>query len=331
MIDYLQSLRREYTVADLPITTMEGAQPPLLLTVNTDYQDQNSAAAIRSALADRGALLIRGLPPVDARGAVQIAESLFPGEDAIDTGEHPLAGDTAALYQPVPFASDQTLLWHHENSFNARFPRILIFICRRPAAHGGATTLVDSRLVYQLVPEDVRARFAAGAIRYVRRCDGFAGRSWQQLYRTHDPDVATLRAAESGETLTFEDNTALIVTARPAFIETAHGPSWFNQLLHWHPSALPEELLALVRSGAVPAFRDCTYGNGEAIDDDIVECIVTLHRQNEYPVNWQAGDVLLLDNTVFSHGRHPYGGPREHFVRMIKAGFHDATPLSPSR
>ncbi|MFF7953737.1 TauD/TfdA family dioxygenase [Streptomyces griseorubiginosus] len=330
MNDYLLALRREYTVADLPMPTMEGVLPPLLLTVSKDSLDQNSTAAIRSALATRGALLIRGLPPVDARGAVQMADALFPGEVAIDTGEHPLAGDTAALYQPVPFASDQTLLWHHENSFNARFPRTLIFICRRPAAHGGATTLVDSRLVHQLVPEEVRARFAASAIRYLRRCDGFAGRSWQQLYRTHDPDVATLRAAENGETLTLEDNNALIVTTRPAFIETPHGPSWFNQLLHWHPSALPEELLALVRSGSVPAFRDCTYGDGEAIGDDIVECIVALHRQNEYLVNWQAGDVLLLDNTVFSHGRHPYRGPREHFVRMIKEGGHDETPLAPS-
>jgi alpha-ketoglutarate-dependent taurine dioxygenase len=318
MTGYLDALHRHLTFTPLAVDTVPGAPAPLLLTVKpgTGRLDPGTAGAIRAAFADRGVLLLRGFQPVDPTGVAAFTDQLFPGQPVVGTGEHPQADDTEAVYRPVPFAPDKTLLWHHENSFNADFPRTLIFICRTPAPQGGATTIVDSRLVYHQVPAEVRQRFAAG-IRYTRRCDGYTSRSWQQLYGTDDPDTADRYAAANGEVLVIDGTAACITAHRPAFHPTAHGPSWINQLLHWHPAALPADLRNLIRRGTVPVFRDCTFGDGSPIADVVVDQVSAAHRRHEYPVAWQPGDVLLVDNTVFAHGRHPYRGTREHYVRMV--------------
>ena len=151
----------------------------------------------------------------------------------------------------------------------------------------------------------------------MRQSDQHAGRSWQQLYGTDDPAQAAQAASAAGEELDLDGNSARIMATRPAFRTSAHGTVWFNQLLHWHPAALPDDLRQLVRRGAVPAFRDCTHGDGTPIDDDLIEHITAVSQDVEYPVAWQAGDILLVDNLVYAHGRHPYSGTREHFVRML--------------
>ncbi|WBC01099.1 TauD/TfdA family dioxygenase [Micromonospora sp. WMMA1976] len=318
MTAYLDVLARKYRLDELGMATV--AAPPLLLTAppQADPTIQlEQARAIRDAVADRGALLLRGRPPAGPTGAATTADQLFPGETVMDTGEHPEVEDREALYRPVPFAPEQTLLWHHENSFNAVFPHVLMFVCQIPASSGGGTTIVDSRLVYQDMPATDTAALAAHGVRYTRLSAPHAGRTWQQLYGTDDPAVARSRAAEADETLSIDGDRATIVAERPAFLPSAHGLVWFNQLLHWHPAALPEDLSRLVRTGVVPTFRNCQYGNGDDIDDEVVRRLLDAYRDREFVVDWQAGDILLVDNTVFAHGRRPFRGPREHFVRML--------------
>lgn len=335
MTAYLDVLQRSYRPNELAVPTVAGAPPPLLLTAlhrGAKAISHHEVTGIRDALTHRGAVLIRGHKPLDATGAAATANQLFPDEPVFDTGEHPQVEDAEALYRPVPFAPEQTLLWHHENSFNATFPRFLIFVCKAPAATGGATTIVDSRLVYQNMPSEITGVLGSEGVRYTRLCTPHAGRSWQQLYGTDNPDTAQARAADNGETLTIDRDRdrdrARIISVRPAFLPTPHGPAWFNQLLHWHPAALPEGLRDLVRRGAIPAFRTCDIGSGDPIEDDIVHRLLAVHRAHEFPVSWQPGDVLLVDNTVFAHGRNSYRGEREHFVRMVGRQHHPSTLIS---
>jgi alpha-ketoglutarate-dependent taurine dioxygenase len=316
------ALERDFTLTALPVPTIPGAPAPLLLSGDDRALSSEQTAALRALLDRHGALLIRGRSPAVPAEAARFAETLFPLEPVLDTGEHPQADQSEAVYRPVPFDSRQTLMWHHENSFNAVFPRVLMFFCRTPAVTGGATTLVDSRLVYQHSDPAATGPLHTTGIRYVRLCDENAGRSWQQLYGTDDPAQAARAAAEAGEEVDIHRGTARIVATRPAFRTGAYGTVWFNQLLHWHPAALPDELRRLVRRGVVPTFRDCTHGDGTAIDDDLIEHITALSRDVEYPVAWQAGDVLLVNNLVYAHGRHPYLGTREHFVRMLGHAHH---------
>jgi len=328
----LIDLCRLFDIEELPASFTAGAPRPLQLAARqpvADAQvDEEITHTIMAELRRRSALLIRGVNAVNAPAVAAFADRLFAGEEPFSTGEHPHADGADALYRPVRFAPDETLLWHHENSFNATWPRYILFACAVPATAGGATTIVDSRLVYAHMPLTIRQRLAEQGITYERLCDGRAGRTWEQIYGTTDKTEALQLAHTRGEQLVFTADGARIRARRPAFQAVAHGTSWFNQVLHWHPHALPQEIRTMVTHGLLPAYRTCYLGGGEQITPDVVDQLIAAHRQAEFAVQWQAGDVLVIDNAVIAHGRRPYRGRREHFVRMAGLGPADADQAS---
>jgi hypothetical protein len=287
------------------------------------------AQSLLDAVRTHAAVLLRGLHLPDARAVAALGDRLLAGLPAFATGEHPRAQGANSVYRPVRYAPEETLLWHHENSFNSTWPLIIMFTSTAPALEGGATTLVDGRLVYAQVPERIRAAFAARGIRYQRSVGAVTGRTWQQLYRTTNPAEARRAAAEGGEELEITADGARISALRPAFLQVEHGTSWFNQVLHWHARALPRELRQLISDGLLAPPRSCTLGDGEPIEDATVELLIEAHEDLEYPVQWRHGDVLLFDNEVMAHGRRPYRGPREHYVRMAGIGQHPHAAYPP--
>jgi alpha-ketoglutarate-dependent taurine dioxygenase len=316
----LNDLASHFDAEQLDISCAPGAAQPLCLTARKDLPSGHLAAdltrAVHSELSQRGALLIRGWDATNAARANAVCDDLLAGFMPFATGEHPEVNGSGALYEPVKYAPEEKLLWHHENSFNAVWPRYVIFVCAVPATEGGATPIVDGRLVYQCASKDVRDLLLRHGIIYERLCDGAAGRTWQQLYRTDNMTEALGRAKENGEDLIFSSSGAHITAPRPAFKRVQNGTSWFNQLLHWHPRALPADIREMVSEGLLPMFRNCMAGNGEEIPSDAVDDIIKIHADLEYSFPWQSGDILMFDNEIFSHARDPYRGRRLHFVRM---------------
>jgi hypothetical protein len=47
-----------------------------------------------------------------------------------------------------------------------------------------------------------------------------------------------------------------------------------------------------------------------------VEEISTLYERVAVRFQWQAGDVILLDNMMVAHSRDPFGGTRKILVAM---------------
>lgn len=311
----------EATTLQGPI--LQGEPAPLLLLSRRPTLDH--AIALAAVLADqlryRSVLLLRGLGVDGPAAFSRLADAVFDDLPAYHTGEHPLvASETAPVYEPVRFAAGETLLWHHEDSFAQRWPRFLMFACCAPARSGGQTTLVDSRIVYNHMPAELRARLEDTGIRYERLCDGRAGRSWQQIYATSNPHAAQRAAAAREEHLQFTDLGARITAHRPAFVSVGGHRSWFNQILHWHRAALPPDLRDLTVQNVIPAYRGCAFGDGPDIPDSAVDALLGTHRESQILVHWQPGDVLLIDNAVFAHGRQPYTGRRRHLVRMAGIG-----------
>jgi alpha-ketoglutarate-dependent taurine dioxygenase len=325
----IDGLSDVYGIDELPGWSTAHAPAPLVLTPlrrpGVPRLSRDAIRAIAAAIATRAAVLIRGLGAANAGDVAELAGRIFADEPPFSTGEHPPADGNAALYRPVRFAPAETLLWHHENSFNADWPRYILFACAVPAGEGGETTIVDSRRVYAQMPQDVRGPLAQHGIRYERLCDGRTSRTWDQIYGTTDRDEARRLAEANGEELTFAADGARIRAIRPAFLTVACGTSWFNQVLHWHPHALPDGLRQLVADGLAPTYRACHVGDGSEITVEAVELLVQAHREAELAVRWAAGDVLLIDNTVVAHGRRPYRGQREHFVWMAGRGHHAPT------
>ena len=319
----LDGLSEVFDLTEMPARFAAPAPAPLILTARqpggSRRVDPRVARAVRTALDTRSALLIRGLAVTDPMAVTALGDLIFAGEPAFATGEHPHAQGAEGVYRPVRFAPAETLLWHHENSFNARWPRFIMFACAVPAEEGGETSIVNSRLVYEQMPLNATGPLARHGIRYERLCDGRTSRSWEQIYGTADRDLAHQRAAANGDDLIHTADGARITMLRPAFQAVRHGTSWFNQMLHWHPHALPADLRQMMAGGLVPTYRTCRVGDGTQIPSGTVNMLIEAHRAVEFAIRWRAGDVLLIDNEVVAHGRLPYRGRREHFVRMFAA------------
>ncbi|MEK9871903.1 MAG: TauD/TfdA family dioxygenase, partial [Gammaproteobacteria bacterium] len=59
--------------------------------------------------------------------------------------------------------------------------------------------------------------------------------------------------------------------------------------------------------------------NDEPIPDAALEKIVALSEAFTVPLNWQDGDIALIDNYRVMHGRYPYSGARKRQVLVCLA------------
>ena len=83
-----------------------------------------------------------------------------------------------------------------------------------------------------------------------------------------------------------------------------------------------ESLLSVCGPDRLP--RNCFYGDGSQIADEVVAKISQTYQNLETSFPWQRGDLLLLDNMLTAHARNPYVGERRILVGMGAMGRLDA-------
>jgi hypothetical protein len=93
---------------------------------------------------------------------------------------------------------------------------------------------------------------------------------------------------------------------------------FFNQIQLHHISCLDPEMrasmLSMFHEEDLP--RNVYYGDGTPIEDSVVAEISALYDQQAVRFQWQAGDVILLDNMAVAHARDPFKGSRKILVAM---------------
>jgi alpha-ketoglutarate-dependent taurine dioxygenase len=279
---------------------------------------------VERLLVRHGALLFRGFAMGEAERfesfALTLCTELFE-----ENGEHPRRNVSGRVYTPVFYPPEQRLLWHNENSFNQRWPRKILFACVQPAAAGGATPVVDSRKVYDLIEPGIRGRFESRGVMYVRNYGGGLGLDWQTVFRTSDRDEVEAQCRREGIEYEWKSGDRLRTRCvRPAVIRHPQSgePVWFTQAQHWHVACLD----AATRAGLQSVFaeadrpRHCYYGDGTPIPDEEMEAILGVYARLEESFAWERGDVLALDNLLTAHGREPYTGERKLLVAMGEMG-----------
>jgi alpha-ketoglutarate-dependent taurine dioxygenase len=96
--------------------------------------------------------------------------------------------------------------------------------------------------------------------------------------------------------------------------------AWFNHGLFFHVTSLPpaarDSLLASFAEEDLPV--NTWYGDGGAIEPEVLEEIRRAYRDETVSFPWEEGDVLLLDNMLAAHGRAPFEGERRVVVAMAE-------------
>ncbi|MFJ6212082.1 TauD/TfdA family dioxygenase [Streptomyces sp. NPDC092296] len=255
-------------------------------------------AGIDTLLADSGHLLIRGFRPSveDFNELVQRYSSrttldparVFHGSAAqkVDSGQDPIG-------------------LHLENGGTPYAPELLWFHCVKAAASGSQTTVCDGYRVWDALSDQAKDAFSAQPIRYARTVPAAL---WRRL-------ASFLTADGRGpEEVTVAD---LYATANPGskveFTEHPDGSLHYDyQVYAAHPTKWSTRT-AWANSLLGPSFNyetpDIRFADGSAIPADIIAEYVSVTEAVTEEIQWEDGDIVLIDNSRVMHGRRAITDP----------------------
>ncbi|MBB2885147.1 MULTISPECIES: non-ribosomal peptide synthase/polyketide synthase [Pseudomonas] len=298
---------------------------PLLLEPNEPHLDliewiNNNRPLIEEKLARHAGILFRGFELDGIQGFEAFAEAIQPGLYG-QYGDLPKKEGGKNTYRSTPYPERKMILFHNESSHQDRWPRKQMFYCEQAASIGGATPVVDCRLMYEKLPADLRDKFEEKGLLYVRTFTDNLDVSWQHFFKTEDRAEVEARCRAGGIEWRWLDNNELQTrTPGPAIIRhpVTGAKSFFNQVqlhhIYWLEPDVREDLLSMFGLDRLP--RHVFYGDGTPIEDEVMQRIGDLYEECAVRFDWQKGDAILLDNMLVAHARDPFEGPRKIVVAM---------------
>jgi alpha-ketoglutarate-dependent taurine dioxygenase len=271
-----------------------------------------------------GAALLRGLGIGTPEQFHAVVREFGEPLGSYRGGNTPRTLVTDGVFTSTEYPPEYDISLHNELSYAARWPDRLYFCCLVPAETGGATPVCDGRALLADLDPAVRERFNTRGVTYRQYLHGGfgLGKSWQQTFQTDDRAEAESFLRDADIDFEWTDDDGLRTAQhRPATREhpVTGQTVWFNQADQWHPSTLPpaeaESLLALIQAGEEPPHL-ATYGDGEQLSTADLDQVRLAAKKHELSFQWQRGDLLIVDNMLMLHGRHPYTGPRRILVSM---------------
>jgi hypothetical protein len=162
------------------------------------------------------------------------------------------------------------------------------------------------------------ARLEAEGVRYTNVMPGNddsgsgQGRSWRSTLSVVDKAGAEARLEQLGYSWEWLGGEALRATtpALPAIrtVPRSGTRTFFNQLIAafrgWADSRNDPN-------------RAITFGSGDAITAGDMAPAIAIADDLTYDLQWQAGDVALVDNFLVMHGRRPFVGKRRVLASLI--------------
>ena len=274
-----------------------------------------------AALANHGAVLLRG--PVLREDAVEVALEIVDEhllDDAFwSTPRSKVGGKTLTATE---YPSPRTIQLHSEMAYMKTWPRYVAFHSLVVADEGGETTICDIEKVSADVGDAILQPFAEKGVMYRRTFQRGVDIPWQSAFQTDDKADVLEVADRNGMTVEWLDGDALVTTHRAQGTFTAEDGRniYFSQAHLFHESALdPGARDQIIRAfGRDRLPRQAFYGDGSAIEAAAMQTVRDAFEANQTGMHWRAGDVLILDNMRYAHGRMPFKGARRLHVAMAR-------------
>jgi hypothetical protein len=254
-------------------------------------------AEVRQQFKHAGLLLFRGFP----KGSFKPFSSLYTARYLRDLGGSKTI-DTAGDYvqSVVPAGNAQDL--HCESARGPNPPDLLWFHCLRAARAGGETTFADGVEIWEELSAATRALFQSKRVNFIELLPAAQWRVGLRLFFLSELDHLSL----AGTTFRFQDDDTL----RMEFVTSVvHPTRWTGAQTFTNSVTGPYP--------GVAAFED-----GTPIPPAVIAEIKGVHERLIDQVAWEPGDLLMVDNSRFMHGRRAFTDPqREHLTLMGMANF----------
>lgn len=277
----------------------EDGRPYVLITAEGEASPLDvDAAAIIDLYKRHGALLLRGFGTEldDFRRFAQqfCASSVFnesPDRQLLDSTNN-IQSVNAGL-DPFPL--------HPELSREPWKPDVCFFGCLSAPSEHGATTICDGVELVAQLPDAVRRGFADRRLIYVNR----AGPEILQFW-LGTPNPSDAQLARPGAACPY-----IFRRAGNAVVRAFTRPALHKPMFDDRPAFGNFLLFARYYLGRqdIPIFAD-----GNPVPPEWVEAAQQVGQRLSVALAWQKGDVLMLDNTRFMHGRTAISDPSERLI-----------------
>ena len=275
---------------------------------------------LRKAVHESGALLFRGFSVPGPGEFSDFAKALCPDlyTDYGDLADEP---EEDEVYGTTTYPLEQPIHFHNEAAAATEWPLYLFFYCAQPALEGGATRLVDTRGVLACMTPAERATIRDRKLTYIRNHYPNLDVPWNTLFGTEDPREAERKCRENDVEFEWVARDSLRTRTMRKMIQrhpVTGDDVLFHHLFLNHPACLdPATREGLEQQFAGETFPRNVLAEGESLIPDVwVRDLMDAYEARAADVRWRAGDVLLLDNMLVSHGRAPFRGPRRILVAM---------------
>ena len=279
---------------------------------------------VRGLLAASGAVLFRETGIRSSAAFGRVCQAHTPTLLPYIGGGSPRTQLEGLVYTSTEYSAQVTIPLHCEATYLPQVPHRIWFFCRVAPGDRGATPLGDMRRVRARLPVDLVDEFRARGILYLTNLHdgrGF-GKSWQQTYGSTERDTVEARLRGQHAEWTWRPDGGLTVRMRAPALRrhSVTGEEiWTNQAVNWHPAHLGTSSVRKLTSvfGDESRFpKTATFGDGGPIPASAIETIAAALAAEERVFAWRQGDILLVDNEVIAHGRHPFTGERAIDVAM---------------
>ncbi len=270
-----------------------------------------------------GAVLLRGFPVRTAEDFDLLIGALglpnFPYERSLSNAVR--INRTPRVFSANEAPPEVQIFFHHEMAQTPLYPRWIFFNCEIAAEQGGATPLCRSDVLLERLetncPSFIKACEEKG-LRYtnVMPTDNDAnsgmGRSWKSTLGVKTRQAAESRLRELNYTWEWIADDCLKATtpALPAVVQLEDGRRvFFNQLI--------AAFCGWKDTRNDPSKAIC-HGDGTPLDTEAVKKAVELSNQLAFDLQWQAGDVVIVDNMVTMHARRSFVGTRKVLASLAR-------------
>jgi hypothetical protein len=301
-----------------------------------DHED-----VIEKLLLEFGAVRFRGFP---VKGPEQFRDlmSHYPvATMGYKGGGGARAAITGRVMEATRINNDRFIQLHHEMCYQRQWPLKLAFYCNVTPSSGGATTIGDIRRYEAKIPQRILDEVRKRGVLYRRNfrdgrtpTEGWTReflnmhRPWQEAFFTEDKTEVESACEAAGLQWQWLDDGSLQTEApKSGFVThpvlgTNH---WFNQINNmtglpmgdrlWHNTLTPEDY----RQGKRYP-NEVLFGDGGKIPVEDVELLRRIDDEVLVDEPWEAGEIMILDNILCTHGRTPFEGKRDTQVQLLGTG-----------
>jgi alpha-ketoglutarate-dependent taurine dioxygenase len=282
---------------------------------------QEHRESLENTLIQHGAILFRNFDIHSPAVFEQLAKTVDPRLMDYDERSTPRSSVSGKVLTSTEYPADQYIMLHNEMAYAYKWPAKIWFFCAQPAAEGGETPLADSQQVFEALGPAITTPFLEKNVMYVRNYGEELDLPWQEVFQTSERTEVEQYCRAHG--IAFEwksDNGLRTRQVRQAAIRhpVTGALVWFNSAHMFHISSLDtavqQSLQELFAEEDLP--RNAYYGDGSPIDPAVIAEIRRVYLDRAIAFPWQAGDILMVDNILVSHGRGPFVGPRKVLVTM---------------